>query len=174
MYLGTGAKLPYAPAMSKGPANVDPIEVGERGQVEAHEISWALRELTRAAIDVDFHLARRLRLRPLDYAAMNHVMTARDPVGPRELGHRLGISSGSATELVDRLEAAGHLERQRDPRDRRRLSLHPTPQAVHQILAALRPLLADLDALGEQLSEADQDVVRRYLRAASRVLLDYT
>jgi len=67
-------------------------------------------------------LAHRLGLRALDYTAMSHVLGADRPMGPFELGRRLGISSGSATELVDRLERADQLERRRDPRETPRRS----------------------------------------------------
>jgi DNA-binding MarR family transcriptional regulator len=98
--------------------------------MDAHELSWLLRAVIRASAEVDDDLARRLKLRPLDYAAMNHVMTSHQPLGPAELSARLGISTGSGTELVDRLERSGHLHRRRHPSDRRRVSLHPTETAV--------------------------------------------
>lgn len=160
--------------MSNTPPEADSVELSERARTQAHELSWAVRELTRAAIDVDFELARRLRLRPIDYTAMNHVMTAHGALGPRELGDRLGISSGSATELVDRLEQAGHLQRQRDLADRRRVSLHATPRAVDDVLQELQPLLDGLDAVARDVPPEEQVAIQRYLRAASRVLRDYT
>lgn len=166
--------MPYDRAMSNTPPEADPVELIERARIRAHELSWAMREVTRTAIDVDFTLARRLRLRPIEYAAMNHVMTARGTLGPRELGDRLGISSGSATELVDRLEQAGHLQRHRDLADRRRVSLHATPRVVSDVLRQLRPLLDGLDAVASDVPPEEQAAIQRYLRAASRVMRDYT
>ncbi|CAA9354351.1 MAG: Transcriptional regulator, MarR family [uncultured Frankineae bacterium] len=55
-------------------------------------------------------------------------MTSSAQLGPPELSARLGISSGSGTELVDRLEQAGQLVRQRDTEDRRRVLLQMTPR----------------------------------------------
>lgn len=142
----------------------DPIEQAERERTDAHELSWLLRTVIRASADVDQHLAQRLGLRPLDYTAMNHVMTSAAALGPAELSARLGISTGSGTELVDRLERDGHLRRQRHPDDRRRVGLHPTDAAVTRILAALAPLLQALDALADDFTAAEQEVVHRYLR----------
>lgn len=141
--------------------------------MDAHELSWALRAVVRASTDVDRELARRLGLRPLDYAAMNHTMTSADPIGPAELSTRLGISTGSGTELVDRLERAGHLRRERPPGDRRRVSLRPTDTAVAKILDELSPLFDDLDALAAQFTPAEQTAIQRYLRAAQQRLNDY-
>lgn len=137
------------------------------------ELSWALREVQRAQSDVDRHLARLVGLRPVDYQALNHVMTAHDPLGPAELSTRLAISTGSGTELVDRLEAAGHLERRRHPTDRRRVVLQPSPTAVRRILGELHPLFDALDDLADTFTADEQATVVRYLRAAAQRLTAY-
>jgi DNA-binding MarR family transcriptional regulator len=121
---------------------------------------------------VDQQLAHRLRLRPLDYSAMNHVMSSEDRLGAAELSGRLGISTGSATELVDRLEQAGHLERRAHPSDRRRKVLEPTDAALGTTLGALQPLFERLDGLVETFSPEEQSVIERYLRAATGHFLD--
>ena len=146
----------------------DDVETRERARTEASELSWALRELNRAVAEIDHALARRLAMRPSDYAAMGHVMSAQAPLGPAELSVRLGISTGSATELVDRLERAGHLERRRDSHDRRRVSLHATQPAVELILRELGPLFVDLDELAGEFTPDEQATVARYLRLAAR------
>lgn len=145
----------------------DVVEARERGLVSASEVSWALREVSRLSGEVDAVLARRLTLRPLDHAALGHVMTADTPLGPAELSARLGISTGSATELVDRLERAGHLQRHRDSLDRRRVALHVSPTAVQSVLTELGPLFDALDAVTEDFTVEEQEAVIRYLRAAA-------
>lgn len=159
--------------MSNPPADADDVEAVERQRMDAHELSWALRELTRMAAEVDVELARRLKLRPLDNTALDHVLRSAEPMGPLELSQRLGISTGSTTELIDRLERAGHLERRRDSHDRRRVSLHPTEPAVAQVLFELRPLFDALDAAGNEFTPEEQDVVGRYLRRVSQALRAY-
>lgn len=142
----------------------DPVEGRERARMSAPEVSWALRDVNRAADEVDLALARRLGLRAVDYTAVNHVLTAELPIGPFELGRRLGISSGTATELVDRLERAGHLERRRDQHDRRRVALHLGEATLARILGELSPLFAAVDDAAEQFTEAELAAVVRYLR----------
>lgn len=136
--------------------------------MRAPELSWALRDANRAAADVDHALAERLHLRALDYTAMGHLMGAPEPLGPAELSARLGISTGSATELVDRLERAGHVNRRRDDRDRRRVGLEPTDAAANEILGELGPLFAALDTLAAEFSPPEQEIIAGYLRAAAQ------
>lgn len=154
-------------------AQGDATEQDERARVRAPEMSWALREVNRAAADAEQALARRLGMRPMDYAALGHVMTAREPLGPAELSSRLGISTGSATELADRLARAGHLERHAHPMDRRRVALRATEPAIGRVLGALAPLFDDVDALTADFTAAEQEVVVRYLRAAAQRLRSY-
>jgi DNA-binding MarR family transcriptional regulator len=151
----------------------DDVEQVERSRMTASEASWALRDTNRAAAEVDQALGRRLGLRPMDYAAMSHVMSAGSPLGPNELSARLGISTGSATELVDRLERAGHLRRERDPHDRRRIGLRATDAAVGRILGELAPLFTALDDLAGEFTEQELDVVVRYLRRAAGLLREH-
>lgn len=152
----------------------DAVEESERARVSASELSWALRELNRATAEVDRALAARLGLRPLDYTAMNHVMTSATAIGPVDLSHRLGISTGSGTELVDRLERAGHLERRRDHHDRRRVVLRPTPAAVDRILHELQALFTSIDALAADFTPDQQDLILRYLRGAAQRIKTYS
>ena len=108
-------------------------------------------------------LARRLEIGPTDLAAMTHLTFAPGPIGPRELSGRLGITPGATTELVDRLERAGHLERRRDTLDRRRVQLHPSGGTLDQVAGELGPLLRALDAVAARLDDRDRAVVATYL-----------
>lgn len=140
----------------------------------AEELSWSLRATNRAAAEVDRALAAHLSLRPVEYDAVDHIMSSeRAPIGPVELASRLGISPGSATELVDRLERRGHVVRERGSADRRRVLITARPEAVRRILADLGPLFEQLDALADSFSTRDQAAIQRYLREATTLLLEH-
>ncbi len=143
--------------------------IQEVNSLSAHELSWALREVTRANAEITRDLARRLGLGVNDMTALDHLLQD-GPLGPAELGHLLGMSSASATALVDRLEAVGHVERRPHPTDRRRLVVEPTPHAVEEVLGVIRPLVSSLDAVAEELTPEERRVVARYLNRVSEVL----
>lgn len=150
-------------------------EAAERQYTDADEVSWALREANRATSAVDVALARRLHLNPTDYTAMGHLMASREPLGPNELARQLLIAPASATELVDRLERAGHVERRRSDADRRRVEIHPTPGAIGAIIDELRPLFDQLDRIAAGLTDDERSVITSYLRhvaGATRTYLD--
>ena len=137
----------------------------EEEQVEARPPSATLllRRLQTAMSDAESALARRLGIGPTDLAAMTHLTFTPEPIGPRELSGRLGITPGATTELVDRLERAGHLVRRRDTLDRRRVQLHPSEATLAEVSGELGPLLRALDGVAADLDAHDRAVVVGYL-----------
>lgn len=131
-------------------------------EVDAEALGDRLRLVARGQQRLTVGAARRLGLGANDLWALEHLF-ADGPLGPVEIGHRLGMSSAAATVLVDRLEAAGHVERRPHPTDRRRLVVAPTEQAGREAYGAMAGFFADLDAAGADLSPAERAVVARYL-----------
>lgn len=123
----------------------------------------ALRTLQTAMTDAESALARRLHLGQSDLAAMTHLATARQPVGPGWLSARLGLTPAAATELVDRLQKVGHLARERDLTDRRRVNLVPTEASLNEVNRHLRPLLDAVDEVAGEFSSEERQAIRRFL-----------
>jgi DNA-binding MarR family transcriptional regulator len=133
----------------------------------------ALRRLVAAGADATQALARRMGMHPTDLAAMGHIAFAGEPMGPGEVGARLGLSPAATTELVDRLEVAGHLARERDTVDRRRVRLVPTASARTEVSEQLRGLLDALGELVETFDAEERAVVLRFLDGATEAYLRY-
>ena len=84
-----------------------------------------------------FHqaVADRVGLHVTDLRCLN-LLAGAGPLTAGELGQRLGLgTTGAVTRMVDRLERAGYVRRQPDPRDRRRVIIQPVPER----LAAIAP-----------------------------------
>ncbi len=143
----------------------DEIETRERRRWDAAEPTWALWAVMRAATDAGYALAERIGLPYNDVRALGVLTESEDGLGPVELGHRLGMRSASATELVDRLEAAGHVRRVRHPRDRRRVVVEVTDTGWHAVMTQLAPLLARFDRVAADLGPDRSAAVVEYLRA---------
>jgi DNA-binding MarR family transcriptional regulator len=129
----------------------------------------ALRDLQGAISEAELALARRMHLNPTDLSAMGHLAFAEESLGTGELTGRLGISPAATTELVDRLERAGHVLRRRDDKDRRRVRLTPSPSATAEVLSHLGPLLEALDEVVEDVPDEEREAIRRYLAAGTEV-----
>lgn len=135
----------------------------EEGAPSGDDLGERLRRLAWAQFGLNLALARALGLGANDVWALER-LRVEGPLGPVELGHRLGgMRSASATALVDRLEAAGHVERRRHPSDRRRLVVVPTDQAEEAGEEAFAPLTVGLDEAAADLSPEERVAVARYL-----------
>ncbi len=140
---------------------------------EYSDISRALRAVQQAGAQANLELARRLGLGLTDLHAMNHIFSGTDPIGPVELGQRLGIRSASATALVDRLEQAGHVRRGPHPDDRRRVTLVPSEQSAARTMAAMAPMLAGIEAAAASLTDSERVAVTRFLTEAAEAMRSY-
>ncbi len=113
-------------------------------------------------------LSTRAGISPGEMTAMEHLMA--EPLGPVELSRRLDLTSAAATLLVDRLERAGHVQRQPHPSDGRRIVVAPTRQGESTMLEQLEPMVTGLDALEAALDAAQREVVQDYLAGVLAVM----
>ena len=132
-----------------------------------------MRELMQAGHRMRAEMGRRLKLSDTELQAMDELVSSDSPLGPVELGHRLGIRSASATTLVDRLEAAGHLHRDKHPSDRRRITLTTTTSARTDVLTALRPLLDSIAVIAERLDPQSTELVTGVLGEIAAAMNQY-
>jgi DNA-binding MarR family transcriptional regulator len=82
-----------------------------------------------------FHqaVADRVGLHVTDLRCLN-LLAGAGPLTAGELGQQLGLgTTGAVTRMVDRLERAGYVRRQPDPRDRRRVIIQPVPERLATI-----------------------------------------
>jgi DNA-binding MarR family transcriptional regulator len=86
-----------------------------------------------------------------------------DSLGPSELAHSLHITTGAMTALLDRLAERGHVVREAHPSDRRRVALRLTPAARNAAVAHLRPMVAEIRGLAQQLSPDERRTVGRFV-----------
>jgi len=89
------------------------------------------------------------------------------PVNLSVFAGRLGVATSSASRLIDRLIAAGHVERTAPAHSRREVLLQLTAggrRVVRRHEAARRAIFAELLAV---LTPADRDALLRGLRAVS-------
>ena len=69
-------------------------------------------------------VASRIGLSATEFEAMD-IITRYQPMTAGKLADYCGLTTGAITGLVDRLERAGFVERERDSQDRRRVYIKP-------------------------------------------------
>lgn len=119
--------------------------------------------------------AEQQSMHPTDLEAMVHVMqaeTAGAPLTAGGLAGALGLSSAATTSVVDRLERAGHVQRERDAADRRRVHLRITQGAMGVASAFFGPLGQRTDALLAGFTTEELSAVHRFMEGFSAAMED--
>lgn len=147
---------------------------GDPSAAAVQEASVAVRALLRSGHELQTALAERLDMGVTDVQAIDELVASPTPLGPVELGHRLGIRSASATVLVARLERAGHLARDRHPEDGRRISLVVTDSARAEVREALRPLIDSFARMTADLGPDQRTAVITFLRELTGMVRAFT
>ena len=101
-----------------------------------------------------------------DLTAVSHIWDASiagRPLTAGELSRLLSLSPAATTALIGRLEQAGHVLREHDTEDRRRVHLLMQPPAHELAVAFFRPL-------GERLEEAMADYDEKELEFVAQFI----
>jgi DNA-binding MarR family transcriptional regulator len=83
-------------------------------------VELAVRKLIASAILFNHQVAQRLGLGASD-AQFMHFLQLHGPLTPGRLAELSGLTTGTVTGVVDRLEDAGFVRRERDASDRRKV-----------------------------------------------------
>ncbi|WP_089100337.1 MarR family winged helix-turn-helix transcriptional regulator [Streptomyces hyaluromycini] len=95
-----------------------------------------------AVDDFDRELARLLGVNETDLRCLEILLDVEETT-PRALSAKLGLSTGSVTAMLDRLEKLGYLTRSPHPTDRRKTVVRATPDCTERVYDLMGPFLAD-------------------------------
>src|SRR5713226_2494693 len=88
-------------------------------------IDQQMRELSTRTVIFHHFIGERLGLNPTDHKCLDVIIRAETPMTATQLAEETGLSTGTITGVMDRLEKAGYVRRKRDPNDRRLIYIKP-------------------------------------------------
>lgn len=109
----------------------------------ADRLGAAVQGYQAAVDDFDREVARLLGINTTDARCLEILIQETSGLTPRELADRLGLTTGSATTMLDRLEKVGYVTRSAHPSDRRKLLVHATATARERAFELIGPLVDD-------------------------------
>jgi DNA-binding MarR family transcriptional regulator len=112
--------------------------------------------------------AGRHELGPNDFRALTHIMVAESEgsaLTAGQLRNRLGLSGAAITYLVERLIESGHITREVDPADRRKVILRFAEHGMTVARAFFTPLAAHTDRALAELPDSDLAAAHRVFGA---------
>lgn len=95
------------------------------------------------------------------------------PMTAGRLAAELGLSTGAVTTLIDRLEREGHVRRERDTTDRRRVIIHYDQAGLELAARFFQPLGLHHSAATSDFTPEELLVVERYLTATIESFRSY-
>jgi DNA-binding MarR family transcriptional regulator len=152
--------------MSEEAAAPTDSEMSARERVES-EISADIRALTAISEQIGQVFARSNDLRTNDFRALMHIATADmegAPLTAGQLSKLTGISTAAVTYLVERMIDSGHIRRENDATDRRKVILRYDEHGMAVARGFFLPL-------GQRTRSAMAELPDQDLHAAHRVLV---
>ena len=127
-----------------------------------HPVTALLREVIEQSSEYAKFVGSRLDVNETDFQAMEHLID-NGPMSAGDLAKAVGLSPGSATVMIDRLAALGHVKRVPNPKDRRSVIVSPNPQSVSEAWKLISPLISASEKALAKLSPEVQKEIEAYL-----------
>lgn len=125
-------------------------------------IGQRLKTISMLTRQIGRKIGESLGVNVTDMAALEQLLN-NGPMTPGQLAGHLKVTTAAATQIVDRLERAGHVARERRAHDRRKICIVPVEASVERAFAQLAPMLDGLDGVIAGLSPAERQVIERFL-----------
>jgi DNA-binding MarR family transcriptional regulator len=127
------------------------------------------RQVSTATIMFHQAIADRLGLNVTDHKCMG-LLLMKGPLTAGELAGMTGLTTGAITAVIDRLERAGFVRREDDPRDRRRVIVHGVPKRCRDIERLFEPFATKCAELGVRYKDEELAVILDFMTRSCDVL----
>jgi len=131
-------------------------------------IKESLRELTNQVSLLNHQVGARLELRDVDLACLD-LISREGPLNPSALSRRTGLHPATMTGILDRLQHAGWITRERDPdaTDRRAVTITALRDRGAEIFKLYAGMNSSLDDICEGYTDHELAVLADFLRRAT-------
>jgi DNA-binding MarR family transcriptional regulator len=131
------------------------------------------RRLSTATIMFHQAVADRLGLHPTDHKCIGLLAEAGSTTAG-ELAEATGLTTGAITGVIDRLEAAGFVRREDDPKDRRRVIIRVVPKRYQDVVRLFEPLGIAAQQLAARYSEQELATIMDFVNRSCEMLREAT
>lgn len=128
---------------------------------QCHPVAYSFQSLINLSNEIERELVRLLGINLTDYRALTSLAAA-GPLTVSALASRLGASAATTTAILNRLEFAGFVQRDRTDVDRRRVTVSVTPAVFGEIMRLMGPLMDQANAEVAALPPEEQAVVEKF------------
>src|SRR5580693_7843245 len=114
--------------------------------------------------------ADRIGINATDLNCLN-ILSFSGQMTAGELARATGLTTASITGVVDRLEEAGYVRRERDAKDRRRVVIHLIVEPVlRDVVAVFAPMMAEWKKIADGYTDEELEFILRFQAQTEQVL----
>jgi DNA-binding MarR family transcriptional regulator len=141
----------------------------KRRQLElVKQVGVAVRRMGAQSVLTSKAIADRFAINQSDLEVLD-VIFLREQATAGQLADATGLSSGSVTALIDRLETAGYVERIDDPEDRRRVIVRVRHDAIAPIKSTYTTMQRKMFALWSTFAPAELEVIADFITRSTEL-----
>jgi DNA-binding MarR family transcriptional regulator len=141
---------------------IPPFQDWRASHAPRDPIGQRLKTISHLTREIGKKIGESLGVNVTDMAALEQLLN-NGPLTPSQLAGCLKVTTAAATQIVDRLERAGHVSRERKTSDRRKIFVVPVEASVERAFERLAPMLDGLDNVIAGLAPADRQVIENFL-----------
>ena len=98
------------------------------------------------------------------------ILNETGPITAGELSKITGLSTGSVTALINRLEKSGYVKRERDQLDGRRVMIAPIPERQEQIKSHYQSLSTATKELCSAYNEQELILINQFVEEITKIM----
>jgi len=136
---------------------------------QQENLTLGMRSLGSRTVLYQQSVAASLGLYNNDFLTID-ILHEKGPVTAGELSKLTGLTTGSVTALIDRLEKTGFVRRQHDPHDRRKVIIVPLYENKEEVSNIYLQLHETMVKLASSYSDEELELITQFLGKASDVL----
>jgi DNA-binding MarR family transcriptional regulator len=137
------------------------------------EIKDSMRELRNQLSMLNRQVGAHLDLKDVDLDCLD-LIARHGPLSPTALARRAGLHPATMTGILDRLERAGWVVRERDATDRRAVTVRPLRDRNRELYRLLAGMNTAMDKICAGYGEEQLELLAGFLQRATSAGLDAT
>jgi DNA-binding MarR family transcriptional regulator len=137
------------------------------------QIKDDLRDLRNQLSMLNRQVGGRVELKEIDLDCLD-LISRSGPMSPSTLARRAGLHPATMTGILDRLERAGWIARERGATDRRAVSLRALPDRGGEVFRLYAGMNSALDKICSEYDEEQLTVIADFLRRSAAAGVDAT